>query len=61
MKLFLDSIKSQPFAERYKWFYEHLKNNSEISLAVNGENSSFMINRTNVFEDSCSQIKGCFF
>jgi len=57
MNMFLDTIKSQPFTERYKWFYDHLKNSSERSF-VEAENSLFRIDRTNVFEDSCGQIKG---
>ena len=57
MKMFLKKIKAQPFTERYKWFYEHLKNNSKISNAVEAENRLFRINRGNVFEDSCSQIQ----
>lgn len=57
MALFLDQIKSQPFSDRYKWFYDHLKNDSTRSFATSSDDGSFRIQRINVFEDSCSQIK----
>ena len=57
MTLFLDQIKSQPFSDRYKWFYDHLKNDTSRSFSAVSADGSFRIQRNNVFEDSCSQIK----
>ena len=57
MKLFLDTIQSQPFSDRCKWFYDHLRNGAQQSYSLESENGSFKIHRENVFEDSCSQIQ----
>ena len=57
MSLFLDCIKSQRFNDRYKWFYEHLTSGFDHSFALNSDENAFIIERNNVFEDSCSQIK----
>ncbi|XP_076824638.1 E3 ubiquitin-protein ligase HACE1-like [Clavelina lepadiformis] len=53
MSEFIDTIKQQPFEKRYKWFYDHL----DKEMQVSAEPNTLQVHRNSVFEDSCALME----